>query len=98
MIYIGNGFSPKMLNNKKQYRITAEHIKKQQYNNEIYHADKKDIVNCIGHKTIQQNTNRIHIELDDGDTIYIIQQNNKRSTIHKQPSHQTITKFSIEVI
>lgn len=76
MKYIGNGFSPKMLNPKtnpqfKMERITYEEIEKVK--------EKEELINAIGHQTIADHLkmikNRINILLEKNDTLYVVYQN-----------------------
>lgn len=87
MKYLSNGFSPKMLNPNKILRFT---IKETTY--EEIMENKNELVNSIGHQLIADHLNieknRINIQLEEGDTIYIV--DNKQED-HTQFNYRKIT-------
>lgn len=80
MKYVTNGFSPKMLNPNKNLTFTMEYS-----SYEEIQEHKDELISSIGHNTIAEHIqiekNRINIQLEEGDTAYIVQilndENNK---------------------
>lgn len=72
MKYISNGFSPKMLNPKKELTFM---IQESSYD-EIQDNNDDELVSSIGHQNIADHIhvekNRINIILDEGDILYLV--------------------------
>ncbi|MBE6488814.1 MAG: DUF1874 domain-containing protein [Methanosphaera stadtmanae] len=87
MKYLSNGFSPKMLNPNKTLTFT---LKETTY--EEIMKNKNELVNSIGHQIIADHLdiekNRINIQLEEGDIIYIVD-NEKED--HTQFNYRKIT-------
>ncbi|AWX31771.1 DUF1874 domain-containing protein [Methanosphaera sp. BMS] len=71
MKYISNGFSPKMLNPKKELNFVIELSSYDEIQ-----ENRNDLISSIGHQNIadhlQIEKNRINILLDEGDTLYLV--------------------------
>ena len=71
MKYISNGFSPKMLNPKKELNFVIELSSYDEIQ-----ENRNDLISSIGHQNIadhlQIKKNRINILLDEGDTLYLV--------------------------
>ena len=71
MKYISNGFSPKMLNPKKELNFVIELSSYDEIR-----ENRNDLISSIGHQNIadhlQIEKNRINILLDEGDTLYLV--------------------------
>ncbi len=71
MKYISNGFSPKMLNPKKELNFVIELSSYDEIR-----ENRNDLISSIGHQNIadhlQIEKNRINILLDEGDMLYLV--------------------------
>ena len=71
MKYISNGFSPKMLNPKKELTFII-----QESSYDEIHDNKDDLISSIGHQNIADHIhvekNRMNIILDEGDILYLV--------------------------
>lgn len=72
MKYVSNGFSPKMLNPNRQLTFTIEDT-----SYEEIQEHKTELISSIGHTTISEHIqiekNRMNIQLESGDTLYLVQ-------------------------
>lgn len=70
MKYISNALSPKMLNPYKQLNFTM-----QETTYDEIQENKNELISSIGHANIAEHLNieknRINIQLEDGDTLYL---------------------------
>lgn len=70
MKYVSNGFSPKMLNPNMEMNFTMEDT-----TYEEIQENKSELINSIGHDIIadhlKMKKNRINIQLEVGDVLYL---------------------------
>lgn len=86
MKYIVNGFSPKMLSK----RLNGHLFKIVDITRQEFEDNKKDCVSAVGHHALAEALgiprNRFNIQVEKGDTLYIVQNAGGRSHGMDTPS------------
>lgn len=97
MIYITNSFNHKMVTNKTHKihiePVSLNEIKKTMKNN------KNNYVNAIGHRYLSRlvnlKPNRIQVQLEKGDTCYVISTTSRKNNLYPEPDEISCKKVTI---